>query len=588
MNRNHATLLILFVFASMQCMFAQQRPNIIVIMADDMGYSDMGSFGSEIETPNLDALAAGGLRFTKFYNQARCCPTRASLLTGLYPHAAGMGWMDAVNHQLPGYGAQLNDSSVTIAEVLKMSGYSTYMSGKWHLQIQEDTYQNSPNHNWPIQRGFDKFYGMLRGGGSFYDPVSLCRDNKLISPFNDPLYNPKDYYFTDAISDNAIRFINDDNGKNPFFLYVAYTSPHWPMHAPEKEIRKYKGRYDKGWDYIRQQRLVKMKKLGIVDTNVVLSPSETHSWEEEPDQLPMARRMETYAAMIDVMDQGIGRLVNELKRKGILENTIIFFLQDNGGNGEGVGLGGPEGATIERKVDGARPLNKEELQTDGNPPFTRDGKVVHLGKKVMAGPADTYLAYLKQWGLVSNTPFRKYKHYTHEGGIATPLIVHWPAGIKARGELRTQVGNVIDIMPTVIELSNAKYPAEYKGVKIHAEAGVSLVPAFANKSIKREAIFWEHEMNRAVRTDKWKLVSSGTLMDGGYGLWKNYQKGPWELYDMQNDPAESRDVSAQHPEILKRMKNMWDDWAKSAWVYPTPWQEIKQPVQPLYVDPILK
>jgi arylsulfatase A-like enzyme len=588
MNKIPGALVILILLLSSKALNAQQRPNIIIIMADDMGYSDMGCFGSEIETPNLDALAKGGLRFTRFYNQARCCPTRASLLTGLYPHQAGMGWMDAVDHHLPGYSAQLNDSCVTIAQVLKKADYSTYMTGKWHLQFQDDTYQKGPNHNWPIQRGFDKFYGMLRGGGSFYDPASLCRDNTLISPFNDSLYNPADYYFTDAISDNAIRFINQDQGNKPFFLYVAYTSPHWPMQAPEQGIKKYKGRYDKGWDYTRQRRLAKMKRLGIIDTNVVLSPSESHSWEEEPDQMPMARRMETYAAMIDIMDQGIGRIVSELKRKGLLENTIIFFLQDNGGNGEGVGLGGPEGGTIERKLPGAKPLNREEIQTDANPPFTRDGKVVQMGKKVLAGPADTYLAYLKQWGHVSNTPFRKYKHHTHEGGIATPLIVHWPAGIKAKGEIRTQFGNVIDLMPTIIELAKAKYPVDYNGIKIKPTSGISLVPAFSNKILKREAIFWEHEMNRAVRTAKWKLVSTGNVMDGGYGLWKNYQKGNWELYDMINDPAELRDLSAQYPDIAKKMEDMWEDWAKAIGVYPTPWQEFKQSVQPLYVDPILK
>ena len=557
-------------------------------MADDMGYSDMGCFGSEIQTPNLDALAAGGLKFTKFYNQARCCPTRASLLTGLYPHQAGMGWMDAVNHHLPGYGAQLNEKSVTIAQVLKIAGYSTYMSGKWHLQAEEDTRQDSPNHDWPVQRGFDKFYGILKGGGSYYDPATLCRDNTLISPLNDAAYKPEHYYFTDAISDNAVNFIKQDKGERPFFLYLSYTAPHWPMHAPEEAIKKYEGKYDKGWDYIRQQRLNKLKKLGIIDSAVVLSPSESHAWQDEPDKEPMARRMETYAAMIDIMDQGIGRLISELKQKGIYNNTIIFFLQDNGGNGEGVGFGGPDGETIGRKVNDAKPINKEALQSIGNPPFTREGKPVRMGKQVMAGPADTYLAYLKQWGLVSNTPFRKFKHYTHEGGIATPLIVHWPAVIKSKGQLRKQTGNVIDIMPTIIELAKTKYPAEYKGVKINSVAGISLVPAFSNRELNREAIFWEHEMNRAVRTKKWKLVSSGKLMDGGYGLWKYYQKGPWELYDMEKDPAESKDLSAQHPEILEKMAKMWDNWANKVPVYPTPWQELKKTAFSQYVDPILK
>ena len=435
-----------------------ERPNIILIMSDDMGYSDLGCYGSEIQTPNLDALAKDGLRFTQFYNQARCCPTRASLMTGLYPHQAGMGWMSAVDHNLPGYQAQLNDKCVTIAQVLKSAGYSTYMAGKWHLQYDKNTSQNSPNHNWPLQRGFDKFYGMLVGAGNYYDPATLCRDNKLITPFNDPDYKPKNYYFTDAISDNALKNIKEDKGDKPFFMYVAYTAAHWPMHAPESVISKYRGKYDKGWDFIRQQRLIKMKKLGVVDSNIDLSPVENYSWEEEPDKVPMARRMETYAAMIDIMDQGIGMIVDELKKKGIYENTVILFLEDNGGCAEGIGFGGPDGQTKPIAVDtvGLKPLGKEENQTEVIPPITRKGQIVMAGKKVMAGPGDTYLAYLKPWAVVSNTPFRKYKKYVHEGGIATPLIVHWPIGIKSKGELRNQIGNVIDIMPTLVELTGGR------------------------------------------------------------------------------------------------------------------------------------
>lgn len=582
-------LLIVAAFMSVQQAIAQQkRPNIILIMSDDMGYSDIGCYGSEIETPNLDKLADQGLRFTSFYNQARCCPTRASLMTGLYPHQAGMGWMDAVNHKLPGYQAQLNDKSITIAQALKSNGYSTYMTGKWHLQFEKDTKQDSPNYNWPIQRGFDKFYGILKGAGSFYDPGTLCRDNTLITPFNDSEYKPESYYFTDAITDNAIQYIKEDKKDKPFFMYMSYTAAHWPMHAPESAIKKYKGRYDKGWDYIRRERLRKMKQLGVIGPDVVLSPSDTHSWDDETEKEGMARRMETYAAMIDIMDQGIGKLVSELKREGIYDNTVIIFLEDNGGNGEGHGFGGPEGQTrpIGKDTAGLKVLGPNETQSEGVPWITRDGKIVMAGLKVMAGPADTYLAYLKPWGKVSNTPFREYKHYVHEGGIATPLIVHWPAGIKSKGEIRGQVGNVIDIMPTVLDLAGARYPATYQGKNITPVAGVSLVPAFANKPLNRQAVFWEHEMNRAVRTDEWKLVSTGKLIDGGYGLWKYYQKGPWELYNMKADRAESRDLSAANPEMVKKLAKMWDDWTKTVPVYPTPWKEIKEPIRTEYVNPV--
>ncbi len=270
-----------------------KRPNIVLILSDDMGYSDIGCYGSEIQTPNLDALAKNGLRYTHFYNQARCCPTRASLMTGLYPHQAGMGWMDAVDHELPGYRGQLNEHCVTIAQVLKRAGYQTYLVGKWHLERAGDTGQDGPNHNWPRQRGFDRFYGILQGAGCYYDPATLCRDNRLISPFDDPEYQPKSYYFTEAISDHAVRYIREAQTDQPFFMYVAYTAAHWPMQAPEAVIRKYSGKYDQGWESIRRQRLQRMKHLGIVAPEATLSPLDTVPWEQEPDKRAMASRMET-------------------------------------------------------------------------------------------------------------------------------------------------------------------------------------------------------------------------------------------------------------------------------------------------------
>lgn len=561
-----------------------QRPNIILIMSDDMGYSDIGCYGSEINTPHLDALAQHGLRFTQFYNAARCCPTRASLLTGLYPHQAGLGWMTAVGYDLPGYQDELNKHCVTIAEVMKNAGYATYMDGKWH--VAKNTREDEPKYNWPLQRGFDKYYGIIKGASNFYDPGTLCRGNHLITPFNDPEYQPENYYFTDAISDNAVRYIRENKKNKPFFMYVAYTAAHWPMQAPEEAIQKYKGKYDAGWEQLRRNRLKKMKEVGVIDSTADLSPLDTHPWSEEKDKKAMARRMETYAAMIDIMDQGIGRIVDELKAKGIYDNTVIFFLEDNGGNAEGIGYGsGPEGATepVANDTTNLNPLEKNKIQYDINPPITRDGRVVMQGKQVMAGPADTYLAYLKPWAQVSNTPFRKYKHFVHEGGIATPLIVHWPTGIKSKGEISTQISHVIDIMPTIVALGNAEYPSTYKGNQITPMAGTSLVPAFSDKPLPARVIFWEHEMNRSVRMGKWKLVSTGELSDGGYGTWKYYQNGPWELYDMEKDRGELKNLAGQYPEVVHEMANKWQQWAEEVHVFPTPWKEKKQPVRANYM-----
>ena len=328
-----------------------------------------------------------------------------------------------------------------------------------------------------------------------------------------------------------------------------------------------------------------MKKLGVIDPNTELPPLDTDSWEEEPDKVPMARRMETYAAMIDIMDQGIGRIINELKKKNIYENTIILFLQDNGACAEGIGFVGAEGLIrpLANDTAGLKPLKKDELQT-GIPLITRNGKIVMAGKQIMAGPADTYLAYLKPWAMVSNTPFRKYKHYVHEGGIATPSIIHWPAGIKSGGEIRHQTGSVIDIMPTLIELAGAEYPRFFNGHQITPASGISLVPTFTNQPLEQRILFWEHEMNCAVRMGEWKLVSTGKLKDGSYGQWKNYQAGRWELYSIEKDRSELTDLSGQYPEIVRKMAALWNTWAHKALVFPAPWKEVKQPLRTVYVD----
>lgn len=561
------------------------RPNIILIISDDMGFSDLGCYGGEISTPNLDALAMSGLRYTRFYNMDHCAPSRASLLTGLYPHQTGLGWMPDKNFHLPGYTDELNNNCVTIAQVLQKAGYTTLMAGKWHLS--RNTHAGKSKHNWPLQRGFDKFYGILTGAGNYYDPPSLCRANTLITPQNDPDYHSDHYYFTDAITDNAIQFIKDRPTDKPFFTYVAYTAAHWPMQAPEAAIKAYKGKYSAGWDVLRRERLKREKKLGVIDSSVELSALDTKPWTEEQDKAPMERRMETYAAMVTIMDQGIGKIVSELKKEGIYNNTVIIFLQDNGANAEGIGYGKQqEGETtyVARDTSQLKPLGKNDIQYAVVPGITHSGAISVTGKKIMAGPENTYLAYLKPWANLSNTPFRKFKNFTYEGGISTPLIVHWPGGIKAEtGALRKQVGHEIDIMPTIIQIAQTSYPNEYNGNKITPVSGISLVPTFSNQNLKPRAIYWEHEGNKAMRLGKWKIVSGG-ILHGGYGNWQTVTVLPWQLYDMENDRSEMKDLSAVHPELVSKMAAMWNNWAHKDKVYPMPWKEIKPDERSYYMS----
>ena len=530
---------------------AAGKPNIILIMADDMGYSDIGCYGGEISTPSLDRLAAGGLRFTQFYNTARCCPTRASLMTGLYPHQAGVGHMMS-DRGLDGYRGDLNNRCVTIAEVLKQAGYSTYMSGKWHVTKHRGP--DGPKYNWPRQRGFDRFFGTIHGAGSFYDPCSLTRDNTQIPPDSD------DFYYTNAISDNAVKFIREHNSDNPFFMYVAYTAPHWPMHALPRDIAKYKGRYARGWDALRAERHRRMIEMGIVQSKWKLTERDSRvpPWEQAENKQWHQRRMEVYAAMVDCLDQGIGRIVSELRKADDFENTLIFFLADNGGCAEEYGSRGPIKPERSKEIP-LKPMDKNALQRDMQPKVTRDGRPVRTGEGVMPGPADTYIAYGRPWANASDTPFRLYKHWVHEGGIATPLIVHWPRRIKARSGLRHQPGHLIDIMATCIDVAGTEYPSSYNSHKIIPLEGKSLVPAFVDNPIKREAIYWEHEGNRAIRVGKWKLVAKG-------------KKGPWELYDLEADRTETDNLAAVHPDRVKQMAAMWQRWAKRANVLPWPWK----------------
>lgn len=513
---------------------SKARPNIIMMMADDMGFSDLGCYGSEIRTPNIDALAKRGVRFTQFYNTARCCPTRASLLTGLYPHQTGVGHMVDNPKPMPGYTGDLNRECVTIAEVLKAAGYQTMMSGKWHVT----PLSSESKHNWPLQRGFDKYYGIIHGASNFFTPFTLVRDNEPIEKDN------ADYYLTDALSENAARYIDEAARRSePFFLYLAYTSPHWPLHAPEEDIERYKGKYREGWDALRSARHRRMIETGIVDRRWEKTPRDelVPAWEDAKDKEWQERRMEVYAAQIDRMDQGVGRVLEALQRSGREDNTLVLFLADNGGCAE-------------------------ELGTQANAPHypkqTGDGRPVQIGNVpgLMPGPETTFQSYGVGWANASNTPFRRYKHWVHEGGISSPLIARWPNEIKKQGAISREPGHLIDLMATCADVAGASYPRSWKGQAITPLEGRSLRPAFDLKPVGRKTpLFWEHEGNRALRQDQWKLVSRFP--------------GDWELYDLEADRTELHNLAAKHPDRVARMAAEYDAWAKRAHV--EPWDKVR-------------
>ena len=550
------------VLALLVASFAPAKsPNIVLIMADDMGYSDIGCYGSEIKTPVLDQLAENGLRYTQFYNTSRCCPTRAALISGLYSHQTGMGLMEG-DRGWPAYRGVINKRCVTIPEALKSAGYRSYMSGKWHL-----TRHKSPDGDksaWPMQRGFDRFYGTITGAGSFYDPATLCRGNTYITPENDPVYQPESFYYTDAINDNAVAFIADHCGDDkvadkPFFLYVSHTSAHWPMHAPEADIAKYKGVYDQGYPATREARYRKALEMGVIDKKWAMSKGL--DWEGFQHKEWDIRCMEVYAAMTEVMDRGIGRIVDELKKQNLFNNTVVIYLQDNGGCAEGYGRANNSHQKDRFKF---KPLGKDGLQTKIWPPMqTRDGRFVRTGPETMPGAEDTFVAYGPGWANASNTPFRGYKHDPYEGGIGTPFIVSWPRGIPTQrnGSIVHDVSHLIDLMPTFVELGGATYPAEYEGNKIQPMEGVSLVPTLGGKAIKRQApLGFEHHGNLGLRDGKWKIVS----------MYRRDQPRTWELYDMEADRTELNDLAKKMPGKLDAMVAAWQAWADRVGVQPWP------------------
>jgi arylsulfatase len=512
----------------------ESRPNIIVILADDMGFADLGCWGSEIRTPNIDKLAAGGIKYTQMYNSARCCPSRAALLTGLNPQQAGVGHM-VDNYGTPEYQGYLNDNCVTIAEALSASGYETLMSGKWHvggphnLQKPETWTPGEPGSPTPRQRGFDKFFGTLTGAGSFWNPMTLMEDQTLIQP------DSPDFYYTDAISDHAIEMISGNaDSEKPFFLYLAYTSPHWPLHAFEEDIARYEGKYRDGWDSLRTSRHESMRSLGLVDPKWEISKRDPDSpaWDETPNHDWEDLRMAVYAAQIDRMDQGIGRVLAQIEAQGQTDNTLIMFMADNGGCAEfcAEDSNRPNYAAFNTpNLDGSR-------ATVGNIPDLRPGGSV------------TFQSYDLPWANTSNTPFRLFKRWTHEGGISTPLIVNWPDKIKSPETIHSPA-HLIDIMPTCLQAAGASYPTENNDHAIKPLEGESLVPSFQNPDWKREApIHWEHEGNRAMRDGDWKLVSENP--------------GAWELYNISDDRTELNNRADGEKDRLTRMSREYDAWGE--------------------------
>ena len=554
---------------------AANKPNILIILADDLGWSDLGCYGGEIRTPNLDSLAAGGLRFTQFYTSTRCCPSRASLLTGLYPHQAGIGLMTSdqaakypgagdKGEAFPGYRGALNANCVTIAQVLKPTGYRTAAAGKWHVGNSEP----------PTKRGFDDFYGFVGGYGvDSWEPRMMKR---LPEGRPQRSYQPGEFFATDAITDHALDFLADMRKAGaPWLLYVGYQAPHFPVQSKREDMTGYPEIYARGWDKIREQRLTKQKKIGLLPESTALTPRSkiTHpvasrrlgSWTDDGnnpawDSLPadrradLAQRMAVFAGMVTGMDRNIGRLIADLRASGQLDNTLILFLSDNGACAEW------------------EPFGFEMLPTPNPVPGTGinqgtqalPNKLYRGDELATMGQAGSFPSYGSGWANACNTPWRLYKHYGHEGGIGTPLIAHWPAAVgkeKDNGRFVREPAHLIDLMATCVDITGAKYPAEWIGKKILPMEGVSLRPLLAPSagnpaSLSPRLLAWEHEGNRAIREGQWKLVSLATA--------------PWELYDMEADRVEMNDLAASQPERVKDMSAKWEVWAKRTNVLPRP------------------
>ncbi|MEM1135884.1 MAG: arylsulfatase [Bacteroidota bacterium] len=496
---------------------AAQRPNVLIILVDDMGYSDLSCYGSEIATPNIDALAMNGMRMMQFYNAARCCPSRASLLTGLYPHQAGMGHQNK-DLGVPSYSGKIRENAVTIAEVLQEEDYKTYQVGKWHVGS-EALYR-------PGNKGFDEYFALIEGAMSYYNqwPWVRNQDTLRMTYNGKPYHTDSDFFATDTFSDSASSFIERHNTKQPFFMYLAYNAPHWPLHAKPEDIALYKGKYAVGWDSIRTIRHQRMVDLGIISPEAMLSErfQTVPAWESLSDsaKFTWANKMELYAAVMHRLDLGVGKVVEALKKSNQLENTVILFLSDNG--------------ACQEDPTGPWSIYPE----DGEP-----------------GSVRSFPAYLPPWANVSNTPYRYFKSFLHEGGIITPFIAHYPNKIQAGQINDNTVGHIMDIMPTVLDLADASYPKTFNNRNITATSGISLLPSLVGEEhTGHKQLFWEHQFNKAVRQGDWKLVAAYKVL--GEGILNE-----WELYNLKTDPIEQHNLAKQHPDKVAELARLYDNWA---------------------------
>lgn len=481
---------------------AEERPNILIVLTDDMGFSDLGCFGGEIETPHLDTLAAGGLRFTEFYNTARCWPTRATLMSGRYTN-------------------KLGPSQVTIAELLKKAGYNTGMVGKWHLGM-------DPKKDGPVQRGFDSFYGTMTGAGSFWDPYTLTRNTEAAEPDGD------DYYYTDKIGSEAVTQIEDFvKSDKPFFQYVAFTAAHWPLHAPEKSIQKYLKRYEGGWDQLRKERYARMLKMGIIDKERWPLPEReprVNDWKTVDHKAWHIRNQAIYAAMVDHMDQAMGRIIAALKRTGQFENTLIIYAHDNGACPEH--LSGNGWNTANNILAKAK----------------QEGQIVAVGDQYnvpMGGPL-TYGSVGHNWAHAQNTPMRRYKSNVHNGGACTPAIMHWPSGLKTKpGSITAERGHVVDLMATCLELAGTTYPEKFADKTLEPHESKSLVPVLTGGSTDRNhAYLFNHSGTHAVIRGDYKIVREG--------------KRPWALYNLAKNRTETINLAKKLPQVVEDLSEIWE------------------------------
>ena len=527
---------------------------MIVILADDMGFSDLGCYGGEIHTPNIDRMASQGVRFAQYYTQPRCCPARASLLTGLYSHVAGVGDMNQPVGEKYAYQGQLSDNCATMAEVLRQAGYHTGMAGKWHLanlniaamsgsrakanlNFKVADPISGSRADWPTHRGFEEHWGTIPGVENYYDPYGLVHNDQTIEP------DKPDFYYTDFIADHAVQLIDGyaADPARPFFLYVAFTAPHWPMMAREADVRHYDGVYDVGWDAIRQARSDRQIAMGLCKREWGLSPraflaslndgdSKVGPWDDAPAKAWQARRMAVYAAMVETMDRGVGRILGELGAKGLDAGTMVVFLSDNGACQENVQPGWYD-----------------------VPSQTRDGRRIEVGNRSdhMPGPQVVYQSYGPAWANASNTPLRRFKYFTEEGGISAPCIVRWPGMAGRVGQIQhDQVAHVTDWMPTVLDAAGAVYPTTYHNHAIRPEDGIDLLPVIKGgpTEVRPAPICWEHEGNRAVRIGDWKLIAA--------------RDEPWKLYNIPADRTEAHDRSKEKPEKARELLAAYDTWVR--------------------------